>query len=397
VKYQSLSTASMVCAFLFLCMTVDGMTQTNSSAAVEIRGYMDQAQSALRANQPSVAAQAYQAILRLDPGNVEARANLGVVAMSTGDWSKAAEYLDAALKLQPSDSRVEALLGLSLLHLGRPSEASKLLSESFPKLEDPKLKREAGIRLLSIQFEAGELDKASVILATLQDLYPGDAAISYAAFRVYSELEYQAIQSLAINAPNSAQLHRALAEHLENNGRSESAITEYREALTTSPEAPDLHFELGQAILLESRLAGESHLDLRLAEAQKEFESALRLNPADARCECQLAEIETLRSNLAGAASHFANALKLDSESACAKAGLADQLIEEGKEQQALEYLQAAIRGDPYNDQFHYHLSALYRRMGNKDEAAKEMAKFKQLREVKDKLQQALHPKTSPE
>lgn len=397
MKRYSLSIATIGCAFLFLLMTVDGLPQTNSSVAVEIQGYMNKAQKALRGNQPSVAAEAYEAVLRLDPGNVEALANLGVVAMSTGDWSKASEDLEAALKLQPSDSRVQALLGLCQIRLGRTTEARKLLSAAFPKLEDPKLKREAGLRLVSIQFDTGELDQASVVLVSLQELYPGDAAISYAAFRVYSELEYQAIESLAINAPDSAQLHRALAEHLENNGRSEAAITEYREALTTSPDASDLHFELGQAILLESRLAGESHLDLKLAAAQKEFESALRLNPTDARCECQLAEIETLRSNSAGAASHFANALKLDSESTCAKAGLAEQLMEEGKEQQALDYLQAAVRGDPYNVQLHYHLSALYRRMGNKEEAAKELEKFKQLREVKDKLQQALHPKTSPE
>lgn len=174
-----------------------------------------------------------------------------------------------------------------------------------------------------------------------------------------------------------------------NDGRNEAAIIEYRKALTITPDAPDLHFELGQAIVFES------HADASLADAQKEFESSLHLNPADARSECQLAEIETLRSNSAGAASHFASALKLDPESACAKAGVADQLIEEGKEQQALEYLQAAVRSDPYNEQFHYHLANLYRRTGNKDEAAQEMAKFKQLREMKDELHQAMHPNSS--
>jgi len=391
VKHKSLSTASIGCAFLLLLMSVVGLAQSNSSAAMEIRDLMNQAQKALRANQPDIAAQAYQAVLRLDPRNIEARANLGVVAMSTGDWSKAADDLDAALKLQPSNSRVEALLGLCLMHVGRPAEARKLLSASFPKLEDPKLKREAGLRLLSLQFDSGELDQASVVLASLQELYPGDAAISYAAFRVYSDLEFQAIESLAVNAPDSAQLHRALAEHMVNDGRNEAAIVEYRKALEISPDAPDLLYELSQAILFES------HSETSLAEAQKEVEASLRLNPADARCECQLAEIETLRSNAAGAASHFANALKLDSESTCAKAGLAEQLMDEGKEQQALEYLEAAVRGDPYNEQSHYRLSSLYRRTGNGEEAAKEMEKFKQLRDMKDELQRVLHPKTSPE
>jgi predicted Zn-dependent protease len=391
VKRYSLLTASIGCAFFFLSLTVDGLAQTNSSAALEIQRDMNQAQQALRANQPDVAAQAYQAILRLDPRNVDARANLGVVAMSTGDWNKADEDLDAALNLQPSNSRVKALLGLCRMRLGQTAEAGQLLSAAFPKLEDPKLKREVGLRLLSIQFDTGELDQASTVLAALQELYPGDPAISYAAFRVYSELEFQAIESLAINAPDSAQFHRALAEHLVNDGRNEAAIIEYRKALAISPDAPDLHFELGQAILFES------HSDASLAEAQKEVESSLHLNPTDARCECQLAEIETLRSNPAGAASHFANALKLDSESACAKAGLAEQLIDAGKDQQALEYLQAAVRDDPYNEQFHYHLATLYRRAGNKDEAAKEMEKFKQLREMKDELHRELHPNSSPQ
>jgi len=119
VKHKSLSTASIGCAFLLLLMSVVGLAQSNSSAAMEIRDLMNQAQKALRANQPDIAAQAYQAVLRLDPRNIEARANLGVVAMSTGDWSKAADDLDAALKLQPSNSRVEALLGLCLMHVGR--------------------------------------------------------------------------------------------------------------------------------------------------------------------------------------------------------------------------------------------------------------------------------------
>ena len=265
VKPYLISAALIGCVILLLTTTVDGLAQVNPSAAAEIRTYMDQAQRALRANQPDVARQAYQAVLKLDPANIEARANLGVVAMSTGDWSNAAENLEAALKLQPSQSKVQALLGLCEIRLGRTAEASKLLSAAFPKLEDPKLKRDTGLKLLEIEFQSGELEKASAILASLQESDPGDAAISYAAFRVYSELAFQAIESLAINAPNSAQLHRALAEHLVNEGRTEAATAEYRKALAITPDAPDLHFELGQAILADSHQGGS------LAEAQREF------------------------------------------------------------------------------------------------------------------------------
>lgn len=391
MKHNSISTASVGSSVLFMFFAIAGLGQSDPSAGAQIRTYMVQAQAALRANHPDAAAQAYNAVLRLDPNNIEARANLGVVAMSTGDWNQAAEDLEAAFKLQPGQSKVEALLGLCEVRLGRPGEAQKLLSAAFPKLEDPKLKREAGMTLLEIDFQAEEFDKASAILVPLQEIDPGNAAISYAAFRVYSELAYQAIESLAVNSPDSGQLHRALAEHLVNDGRTAAAIIEYRKALTITPSAPDLHYELGQAIL------ADSHVEASLAEAQHEFESSLRLNQANASVECQLAEVELLRSKSADASLHFAQALKIDSESACAKAGLAEQLADEGKEQQALEYLQAAVQGNPYNAQFHYRLAALYRRMGNKDEAAKESDKFKQLRQMKDELQQALHSRSSPE
>jgi tetratricopeptide (TPR) repeat protein len=385
------------CILLCSFTSVDGAAQANSSIPQEgpeaqtIHDDMKHAQEALRANQPNVAAQAYEDILKLDPANVDARANLGVVAMSLGNWSKAAENLDAALKLQPSQNKVQALLGLCLLHLGRPAEARDLLTSALPGLENSRLKHEAGLALISVLFETGEWDKASSVLTTLRELYPDDPAISYAAFRIHTELAFQAIESLATNAPDSAQFHRALAEHLVNDGRTEAAITEYRKALAISPDSSDLHLELGQALFYES------HVDARLQEAQKEFESSLHFKPGDAHSECELAEIEVLRSNTAGAATHFTRALTFDPGAACAKAGLAKQLMDKGQDQQALEYLKSALRDDPYNDLFHYRLWSLYRRMGDKEKAGTEMEMFKQLRGMKDTLQQTLHPTAPPE
>src|ERR1700761_2419504 len=139
----------MGCVLLCALIQVDAPAQTNSPATQEIHDDMNKAQEALRANQPGVAAQAYEDVLRLDPNNVEARANLGVVAMSNGNWSKAAENLEAALKLQPAQTKVQALLGLCLLHLGRPAEARDLLTSAVPALENSKLKHEAGLALIS--------------------------------------------------------------------------------------------------------------------------------------------------------------------------------------------------------------------------------------------------------
>ena len=373
-------------ATMVLIFSLHGVGQSSVSHAAEVKGYMEQGQIALRENRPEEAAQAYRAVLKIDPVNVEARANLGIVAMARGRWTEAAEELERALKLRPSHGKVQALLGLCKVHLGRLEDALKLLSGSFPHLEDPKLRREVGLQLLEIWQQAGELEKADSILAQLQHFYPNDATVLYAAYRVHSDLAFQAIESLALTSPNSGQFHRALAEHMVNEGHAPEAIAEYRNALESAPGVAGVHYELGEALL------ADSHLEASLAEAQKEFEAALLLNPTDARSECKLGEIELWRSNSATALDHYDRALKLNPEAVCAKLGLAGLLIEQGKTQQALEYLQSAARADPNNAQVHHRLAVLYRGMGQNQEADRELSAFQELDKVQKQLQKALHP-----
>lgn len=369
---------------IMILMSTLGFGQAKPPDAAEVKKYLEQGQQALKENRPDTAAKAYRAILKIDPANVEARANLGVVAMVQGDWAGAAAELQKALKLQPSHWKVQALLGLCDLHLGRLSEATKLLSSSFPRLEDPKLRLEAGLQVVEVWYQSGELEKASTVLSQLQQLYPANAAVLYAAFRVHSDLAFQAIDSLALTAPDSVQLHRALAEHMVNEGNAPEAIAEYRKALESSPGLAGVHYELGEALL------ADSHLEASLAEAKKEFESALALNPSDARSECKLGKIELWRSSSKTAFDHYARAIELNPEIVCAKLGLAGLLIDEGKTQAALGYLQSAARSEPYNAEVRHRLAVLYRSMGQNQQADRELSAFQELEKVQSQLQKAL-------
>jgi tetratricopeptide (TPR) repeat protein len=369
---------------LLLLVSSLGLGQAKAPPAAEVRRYLEQGQQALKANQTELATQAYRAILEIDPANVEARANLGIVAMTQRDWAGAAEDLRTALKQQPSHWKVQALLGLCELHLGHLPEATKLLSGSFSHLQDRKLRLEAGLQLVEVWYQSGELEKSATVISQLQELYPANAAVLYAAYRVHSDLAFQAIDSLALSAPDSLQLHRALAEHMVNEGHVQEAIVEYRKALKGSPDSAGVHYELGEAFL------AESHLEASLAEAQKEFESALALNPTDARSECKLGKIELFRSSAKTALDHYARALKLNPEMVCAKLGLAGMLIEEGKMQAALDYLQSAAGSDPYNAEVRHRLAVLYRSMGRSQDAEREMSAFRELEKIQSQLQKAL-------
>lgn len=369
---------------MLLLMTSLGFGQATVSNSAEVKKQLEQAQQLLKENRADAAAQAYRSILKIDPANVEARANLGVVAMVQGDWAAAAAQLQKALKLQPSHWKVQALVGLCDLHLGNLPEATKLLSSSFPHLEDPKLQLETGLRLVEVWYQSGELEKVSVVIGKLQQLYPANAAVLYAAYRLHSDLAFQALDSLALAAPDSWQLHRALAEHMVNDGHVQEAIAEYRKALEKSPGVAGVHYELGEALL------ADSHLEPSLAQAQVEFENALAVNPSDARSQCKLGQIELWRSSPKTAFDHYTRGLALNHEIVCAKLGLAGLLIDEGKTQEALGYLQAAARSEPNNAEVRHRLAVLYRSLGQNQEADRELSAFQELEKIQSQLQKTL-------
>src|SRR4051812_17544443 len=83
-----------------------------SSPSVEqLQLHSRQAQEYLKSNRPDLAAREFSAIVALDPNNVDARGNLGVLLFFQGDFKNAAQQLRSALQLQPTLWKVQALLG----------------------------------------------------------------------------------------------------------------------------------------------------------------------------------------------------------------------------------------------------------------------------------------------
>jgi len=369
--------------FFLIAFCEHSPAQTKTPPSTEIQKHLAEAASALRANQSSDAEAAYLAILKIDPSNLDARVNLGIVAMVEQHWAKAAHSFRKALKVQPSLWNAQALLGLCELHLEHVQEATQLMSHALPHLKDSKLRIESGLPFVDILHQKGELEKAASILAEMQELDPTNADILYATYRINSDLAMKAVNSLALAAPDSAQLHRALAEHAVNQGRIENAISEYRKALEINPNSPALHFEYGQALIEDSRLEASQSL------AEKEFETALAQNPADARPECELGKIAMRRSDSKAAADHYERAARVNPDLACARVGLSTLLMEAGKITEALEYLEVAARTAPLDPEVCHRLAVTYRALGRTEDADREMAKFKELQEVKDQLEKA--------
>src|SRR3984957_11556252 len=344
----------------------------------EIRSHYERAQSDLQANRPGDAALEFQAILRLDPNNAEAHANLGLIAFAGANYEAAARELHAALKIRPSLWNAQAFLGMSEMHLGATDEARQSLDSAFAHLEDKNLRIRVGTMLVQLDYELGKLDDALNVATAMEKLAPEDPNVLYIVYRAHSALAARALTALAKVGPNSARLHEVLGESHASDSDFPNAISEYEKALAIDPALPGVHFELGQAIL-RNKTDEESR-----QRAEQQFQAALAENPYDAHSEYELGEINSLRSNWQDALQHYSRAAQLQPNMVDAPAGIGKGLTQLGQPDEAIKHLQEAVRLDPDDASAHYRLAQVYRALKRDEDAQREMNAFRVLHKSQD-------------
>jgi tetratricopeptide (TPR) repeat protein len=341
----------------------------------EIQQHYKRGQEALQSRQDVVAEREFREIVRLDPKNASARANLGVIAFTRKDYTQASQEFRAALKLRSSLWIAEAFLGMSELRLGNSEEAKSLLENAFQRVQDTKLRTQVGIDLITLYHASNDLMHAVDVLLALGQAGSDNPLALYLAYRTYSDLAAQQLAKLAQVAPESAQMHEILAQALASQDDFQGAIAQYRKALEIDPQLPGAHFEIGQLTLAES--SGESARQ----QAEKEFRSALAENPKNADCNYMLGEIEWLRSDPQGALKYYKQALTLRPTFVDAHIAAGKALTTLAQPDEAVKHFLQAIRLDAQNEVAHYRLSEAYRRLGRMQDAERELATFRGLRD----------------
>lgn len=364
----------------FLVAATPSFAQSGSLQQ-QIASHSKQAQEFLRANKPELAAREFNAILKLDPKNVDARGNLGVLLFFQGDYPNAAQQLRQAIQRQPSLSKIQALLGMCEKRIGETDSARTNLEKAFPKVEDERLRAKTGMELIELYYGAGELDKAAGTVNILRQLKPTDIDILYVAHRIYSSLADESLLSVAMIAPRSARMHQMMAQELARQGDTEKAVAHGREALKIDPKLPGIHFELAEILNSFSDVS-------RQEAAEQEYIAALADNPLDQKSECRLGEIAYRRSDFKKAFAHYSRALELQPDDQEANLGLAKTLLSMNEPEKAKPLLERAVQMEPFNAITHYHLAKLYRKLGRADDARRELAEFQKLKSAKDQLKE---------
>jgi tetratricopeptide (TPR) repeat protein len=330
------------------------------------------AQEALRKGDNASAIKSLEKLEKLEPSMAEIHANLATTYYFVGRYDDAAREAGEALKLKPSLTHAHLFLGLSLAESNRCQQALPYLEEDYRRAPDPQMKHALGTDGVRCAMSLGQADRAVEFLRGLSHDFPDDPDLLYLSSHVYSDLATRASQRLLTTAPESYQAHQFNAEVLELQGKSGEAADEYRRVLALRPNLAGIHYQLGNLFLTGER--GPHTLE----EARAEFEEELRIDPRNAAAEYELGEMARQAREWSEAIEHFRRASSLDPQFADALIGLGKSLASAGRTEEALQPLQQAVMVAPGNPNAHYQLSFVCRRLGRDQEAAKELAAYRE-------------------
>jgi tetratricopeptide (TPR) repeat protein len=395
-------TALAAALLAFVCLAPVSAAQSGNAGAFQRR--FQEAERALADGRYADAARLYEELREADPSIAEVHGRLGLVYFQEGKFEQAVPELRQALKLKPSLPNTDVLLAMSLSEMGQYDQALDGLERGFHRSSDPALKRMAGLQLQRAYTGLRRDDKAVAIALELERLYPNDPEVLYHASRLYANFAYVTMQKLSKVAPESVWMHLTAGEVNESQGGLDGALREYQAVLALEPRRPGVHFRLGRVYLARARQGSDEAASS--ADALKEFEAELDVDPGNANAAYEIAELHRTAGDLDQARTFFERALEHDAEFEDALVGLGRTLIALGKPELALPVLKRAVATNASNEVTYYQLAQAHRALGNVPEQEKALAEFERLRREasagsagavlsrRDVTRQKLDPKT---
>lgn len=373
------ATSVLSVLFLFSAVLLPVAGQTPPSDKEQIAQHERLALQYERELRPELAIPELKKLVALDPNNVKACADLGVLLYFRGEYADAVPQLQTAINIQPDLWKIRSLLGLAEERIANLADARKDLEASFPLIEGKKLKIEVGLDLVGLYTRSGELDKAANLISQLEAVYPDAPEVLYAAYRTYADLSGESMLSLSLVAPDSAQMHQLLAHEEAREGNTNGAIGQYRKAIAIDPHLPGVHFELAELLRTSQDPAVKK-------ESEQEYRAAVAENPQDVKAICALAEMAETKGDTQQAFDDYSKAVALQPGGADAKLGLAKVLIERDQPDKALPLLESSAQLEPTDATVHFRLATLYRKLGRMDDAKREVTLYQKYKDLKEKL-----------
>jgi tetratricopeptide (TPR) repeat protein len=285
---------------------------------------------------------------------------------------------------------------MSLAESGHCADALPLLKKSIHQVTDRDLKKRIGLLGLNCAMTHNAPYDSLDFLAVLNREFPRDPEILYAAAHAFSDLSLRASQDLVREAPFSYQVHELNAEALETQGRWQEAAAEYQKIIDLDPTLRGIHGRLGRVLLSSPQPTPEA-----VAQAKKDFEDELEIDPNNATAEYVLGELAKGDGDMSAAVAHYTRATKIDAGFSEAYLGLGSALVERKQFTEAIPPLETYEKMAPDSPTGHYQLALAYNGAGRKDDANREAAlqrdTAKSLEQLKRRVAEGLEHQKPPQ
>ena len=277
----------------------------------------------------------------------------------------------AASQAKPAAASPQTALerGVGLAEGGRCQEALPLLKKSLRQMSNKDLEKRAGLDAIHCAMTHNAPYDALPFLDLLSRDFSRDPEVLYAATHAFSDLSLMTSQRLAREAPFSYQVHLLNAEALEIQGKWDEAAAEYRKILELNPLLPGIHARLGRALISTPQPSPET-----IAQAKKNFEDELELDPKNANAEYVLGELARNENDSSAAIRHYTRATFLDNGFVEAYLGLGMSLVSAKRFADAIPPLERYEKLAPDSPTGHFQLALAYSGVGRKDDANREAA-----------------------
>jgi tetratricopeptide (TPR) repeat protein len=217
------------------------------------------------------------------------------------------------------------------------------------------------IQIAQALFELGDYASSLKALNGLSDQHSPPAFYSRA--RCFEKLATASYLRLYQADPNSYRVHQLTGDLEAAKGHDGKAIDEYGAAVAMKPSVPNLHYSLGHLLWK----------DLKTAEARKEFEAELAINPRHAGALHDLGNTYLLEHQPEQALPYLTRAAAMDPGDPDVHRDLGTGYAELHDYGKAETEFKAAIPGDQ-DGSVHYKLARVYQALGQKENATREFA-----------------------
>ena len=327
--------------------------------------------------------------LQLQSAGPEGVFRAGQVAAQAQDYTTAEKVFASIPASYPDRAKLGYNLALAYYHAGELHEAratlQKVLDGGYDTSDIENLMGWCLYRQGDKKAAVRAMDRAVDLDPSRENNYL-DVGMMLLDLRRWEGAKLAAEKAIQA-APKSYQAYRLLGQADAKLGELKTAEKDYARAAELNPS--DRESILG--------LVSAEADDGRVGEAEATFDRALRLFPHDGYMYQQYARLllayrgRDPRATESRALELLHKAIELDDSLAGAHAMLGDLALGKGKAQEASQQLELAARLDPEESQVHYSLAQAYRQLGRRQDAARELQTFRNLK-AKEAERPPLYP-----